>query len=218
MINLRRAFFKCSAPALLALASAACARADNPMVDVQAYVPDAVLDLRYATPDNFLHQPVYPAPAAFLRKSAAVKLAKAAQALRRQGYRLRLYDCYRPASVQWRMWKLVPDSRYVADPRKGSAHNRGGAVDLSLATAAGGAVEMPSGFDDFTERAWRDDPKASPAARRNLAILSAAMEEAGFKPLKEEWWHYEDLSTRSCPRLDLSFAALKAGAAAPGCR
>ncbi|MDE2491485.1 MAG: M15 family metallopeptidase [Elusimicrobia bacterium] len=195
--------------AVIAALSAPLLAAD-PLVDVRTVVPDVVLDVRYATKDNFLGRPVYPRAAAFLRRSTALRLKKAADLLRAEGRRLVVFDAYRPFSVQKLMWKAEPDRRYVADPaRGGSIHNRGGAVDVSLADLSGRELEMPSPFDDFGPRAWRGAKGVPAAARRNLRVLEAAMKKAGFKPLPEEWWHYEDPDARSWPVLDVPLEDLK---------
>lgn len=183
---------------------------DNPLVDVRTVVPDVVLDIRYATADNFLKKAIYPFPAAYLRKTTAQKLARAAKSLRAKGFRLKIFDGYRPLSAQKKMWEILPDTRYVADPKKGSYHNRGGAVDLTLAHLDGSSVEMPSDYDDFSPRARHGDPGASPQAKKNLKILRDAMEAAGFKSLKEEWWHYHDPEARSYPVLDVGFESVPA--------
>lgn len=175
----------------------------DPMVDVRTAVPDAVLDVRYATSRNFLGRAVYAAPVARLRRSTAEKLAKAAGALRADGRRLVIFDAYRPLAVQRLMWEARPDPRFVADPARGSAHNRGGAVDAGLADAEGRAVAMPSEFDEFGPSAAHDAPGASPAALVEAGRLKAAMEAAGFLSLPEEWWHYQDAASADWPLLDL---------------
>jgi len=188
---------------LLALLAAAPSGPGPDLADVATFVPDAVLDLRYATDDNFLGRKVYPAARCLLRRDVAERLARAADRLRADGFRLRLWDCYRPRSVQWQMWRLVPDPRYVADPRKGSNHNRGAAVDLSLATAEGREVEMPTGFDAFEPRAHADaEQGVSAAARRNRARLRQAMEAAGFRVMPTEWWHFDGPGAERLPVLD----------------
>jgi D-alanyl-D-alanine dipeptidase len=192
-------------PALL-LAAAAADRPD--LVDVSRFVPDAVLDLRYATADNFLGRKVYPSGRCLLLRPAARRLARAATALRAKGYRLRLWDCYRPLSVQWEMWRIRPDPGYVADPREGSNHNRGAAVDLTLAGAAGAEVEMPTPFDTFDSRAHADATEGvSRAARRNRAALRKAMEGAGFLVHPNEWWHFATRNARTLPVLDVPLDA-----------
>ncbi len=164
---------------------------DYQLVDIQTIAPDIRLDMRYATANNFLKTPVYPVARCLLRAPVAQAL-KAAQAdLRTQGLGLKLYDCYRPLSVQRIMWKILPNSNYVANPATGSRHNRGAAVDLTLIDAQGKELEMPTEFDDFSERAGRDSEVMTPAARRNVDILTAAMERHGYTSIVTEWWHYD---------------------------
>ncbi|MBI3298455.1 MAG: M15 family metallopeptidase [Elusimicrobia bacterium] len=196
------------AAALLFSACALSPAGKDPLVDVRTVVPDAVLDVRYATADNFLKKPVYPYAAVYLRRSAARRLKAAADVLRPQGYRLKLFDGYRPLSVQRQMWALVPDPRFVADPAKGSMHNRGVAVDLTLVDRDGKELEMPSAYDDFTPRAFHDRADAAPAAAANAKLLRAAMEAAGLKALATEWWHYQDMKAREYPVLDVPFETL----------
>ncbi|HTP26096.1 MAG TPA: D-alanyl-D-alanine dipeptidase [Anaeromyxobacteraceae bacterium] len=189
---------------LLAAAVLSAAATSGPvLVDVGRVIPDAVLDMRYATADNFLHRRVYATARCLLRRDVADRLARVASRLRDDGFRLRLWDCYRPRSVQWQMWRIVPDRRYVADPRRGSNHNRGAAVDLSLATAEGRAVEMPTGFDAFEKRAAADaEEGVSDAARRNRARLRRAMEAEGFQVTPTEWWHFNAPRASRYPLLD----------------
>lgn len=202
---------------LFALVSLALAA--EPLVDVTAVVPDVVVDLRYATSDNFMKKQVYPSDARCLLLSrSASQLQKAANVLREKGYRLKVYDCYRPHSVQWELWKIMPKPGYVADPRTGSNHNRGGAVDLTLATSDGGIVEMPSGYDFFGPAAHHTFTGASAAALANRALLRSTMEDAGFTKNPMEWWHYdvpgaskyplrdEPFTTKRCPVTDAILA------------
>lgn len=177
----------------------------EPLVDLQALIPDAVLDIRYATEDNLTGRPLYPFAAAFLRRSAAAKLAAAAAELRAQGLRLVIYDAYRPLAAQKALWLAKPDARFVANPAKGSSHNRAGAVDAALADAAGKALPMPSGFDEFGPRARHGAAGVPAEARRNAGILRTALEKAGFVSLKDEWWHYRDADARDWPLLDIPF-------------
>lgn len=177
----------------------------DPLIDLQALIPDAVLDIRYATRDNLTGRPLYPFAAAFLRRGTADKLLKAAADLRSKKLRLVIYDAYRPLSVQKALWAAKPDSLYVADPAKGSSHNRAGAVDLGLADEAGKALPMPSQFDDFGPKAHHGAKGVKPGLRRNAEILKAALEKAGFESLREEWWHYRDPDAKSWPILDIPF-------------
>jgi zinc D-Ala-D-Ala dipeptidase len=175
------------------------------LVDVSAVVPDAVIDLRYARADNFVHEAVYRSDArCLLRYDVADRLARAAEELRAKGYRLVLWDCYRPHSVQKRFWALVPDERYVAKPTdaSGSVHSRAAAIDVSLADASGAPLPMPTAHDDFSERAHRDAPIADSAVKVRMEVLDAAMTGAGFEGLPTEWWHYAAPGSSAYPLLD----------------
>jgi D-alanyl-D-alanine dipeptidase len=178
-----------------------------PLVDVARLVPDAVVDLRYAGGDNFLGRPLYPEARCLLLRSAAERLARAAAQLRRQGYRLLLWDCYRPLSVQREMWRLRPRPGYVADPRRGSHHNRGAAVDLSLTGPDGRPVEMPTAFDTFDRRAWADAVEGiSGPARLHRRLLREALEAEGFLVNPREWWHFAARDAWRHPLLDVPFS------------
>jgi D-alanyl-D-alanine dipeptidase len=183
--------------------------AASPLVDVSALVPDAVLDLRYATARNFVGRPLYPAGArCLLQPRVAERLARAAEALRAQGFRLRLFDCYRPLSVQKRLFEKESRPGFVADPyRGGSHHNRGAAVDLGLAGPGGEDVELPTDFDDFTVRARAHAVDGvSALARAHRDALRAAMVAAGFEPSRSEWWHFDAPEKRGAPLLDVPVA------------
>lgn len=205
---------------LLAAAALAAAKAAGPpaapagpageatprpdLVDVARVVPDAVLDLRYASSENFLGRPLYPEPRCLLLRPAAQRLARAAARLRRQGYRLLLWDCYRPLSAQREMWRKSPRPGYVADPARGSHHNRAVAVDASLAAADGRPVEMPTPFDAFGPRAHADATDGIPeAARRHRRLLRQALEGEGFLVNPREWWHFAARDAWSHPLLDV---------------
>lgn len=189
---------------MLAVASVGRADAeDQPgdLVDVQAVIPDAVIDLRYATADNFTGAVLYPKAVCKLRRRVAERLAMAAEALRAQDRRLLLWDCYRPTSIQKLLWKTTPDPRYVADPKVGSNHSRGAAVDLAIVDADGNPVVLPTAFDDL-----------SPAAHARRALvgergaearrLAAAMKRAGFTSITTEWWHFDASDRAKYPLSD----------------
>jgi D-alanyl-D-alanine dipeptidase len=190
------------------LAALLLAAAPSGLVDVAVHVPDAVLDIRYATADNITGRPLYPVARCLLLQEVAGRLGRAAVALRRQGFRLLLYDCYRPLSVQRELWKAMPQRGYVADPATGSHHNRGAAVDLALADLEGTPVEMPTGFDAFGPhaRAWTTEG-ISRAARDHRDSLRRAMTEAGFAVNPMEWWHFAIPGAASLPLLDLPLDA-----------
>ncbi|MCM0754860.1 M15 family metallopeptidase [Desulfovibrio aminophilus] len=172
--------------------------------------PSLVLDMRYAGTNNFSGQAVYPSARCFLRADVAKRLLAAQAELRKQGLGLKLFDCYRPFHVQERFWAIVPDERYVARPEKkdgvivqGSKHNRGAAVDVGLVDSKGRELPMPSGFDDFTEKAHRDYRGASAEALSNRAVLERAMSAQGFEPLPTEWWHFDGPGWQGYEMLDL---------------
>ncbi len=177
---------------VFALLTVMLATAPEPLVDVTTVIPDLIVDLRYATADNIMKKAVYPADArCLLLSGAAQQLLKAADALRKKGFRLKVYDCYRPHSVQYELWKIMPKVGYVADPKTGSNHNRGGAVDLTLAALDGTAVEMPSDYDFFGPAAHHGFTKGTATSLTNRATLRTALEQAGFIKNAMEWWHYE---------------------------
>ncbi len=156
-------------------------------IEIQQIIPNVELDIKYATTDNFTHTQLYDSPKAFLRKGTADKLKKVAEEVEEKGYRLKIWDAYRNPDVQFVMWNLVPDTRYVANPNKGySNHSRGSAVDLTLVDIQGIELAMPTGYDDFS-------PAAATADRNeNAKYLKKMMVKHGFKSLASEWWHFDD--------------------------
>ena len=180
------------------------------LVDIADIDRSIALDIRYATADNFAGVAVYPVARCLLRREVAERLARVQAALSGRGLSLLLWDCYRPFSVQERFWQLVPDPRYVARPErasgvpvKGSKHNRGAAVDVTLVDRDGNRLEMPTEYDDFTRRAHRDYRGATPTARRNAEVLEAAMVAEGFRPMVSEWWHFDGPGWRRYPLEDV---------------
>ena len=180
----------------------------DPLVDLRPLIPDALFDIRYATPRNLAGRALYARPAAYLRRSAAEKVAAAAAALRRDGLRLVVWDAYRPLSAQRALWAAKPDPRYVADPAKGSSHNKGAAVDLALADSGGAPLAMPTDFDDFSPAARHGAPGVDAGRRRNAERLRAAMTGAGLADYSEEWWHYKDPASAAWPALDVPLEEL----------
>jgi len=168
-------------------------------VQVRAEEAGVVLDMRYAKADNFVGKVMYPVNRCLLRRPVAEALRRVQAKLRESKLRLLLWDCYRPFSIQEEMWKQYPNTRYVAQPiringvpKRGSKHNRGAAVDLSLADERGVELEMPTAHDDFSPRAHRNARKGvSEVAQVNSRILLKAMREQGFEPIASEWWHFD---------------------------
>jgi len=198
------------APALRPPREAGPFRAPD-LVELVTLDPTIHLDVRYATSNNFVGRPLYRQARAFLQRPAAEALVRAHQGLRAKGYGLVVFDGYRPWSVTKIFWEVTPEDKheFVADPRKGSRHNRGCAVDLSLYDLASGReVEMPSGYDEMTERAYPDYAGASVEARARRELLRAAMEAEGFTVYSSEWWHYDYQDWARYPVLDVPFEAL----------
>lgn len=176
-------------------------------VVVRAVAGELVLDLRYATPDNVTHRALYDRAECILRQPVADALHVAAKRVAAAGYQLLIHDCFRPQDAQVALASVESDPRYVADPKRGSRHTRGAAIDLSLVDREGHAVEMPSAWDESGPRAHRDRKDMSPAARRHLTILEDAMRTAGFVGLRTEWWHYDFASWRQFPLVPTGWPA-----------
>lgn len=183
--------------------------AESTLVNIQDVAPGIRLDIRYATARNFTGTKLYEEAACYLRVPAARALAAAQRELEKQRLGLKVYDCYRPLSVQRKLWKLVPDERYVANPEKGSRHNRGAAVDLTLVDRNGRELPMPTEYDDFSERAHRDYSALPESAIRNRALLEDIMKRHGFEPLPTEWWHFDFTGWEQCPLENVPFSELK---------
>lgn len=181
---------------------------DARLIDIRKVNPKIALDIRYATTNNFLKRKLYPTARCVLRGAAARRLSQVQQDLEKKGLGLKVYDCYRPLSVQKLMWKVKPDSRYVANPANGSRHNRGAAVDLTLVDRNGKELEMPTGFDDFTVKAHRNYTGASAQAKKNRKVLEDAMKKYGFMPLPTEWWHFDAPGWDKFVILDVPFGAI----------
>jgi D-alanyl-D-alanine dipeptidase len=174
------------------------------LADISQVCPHINVDMRYATPDNFAGKAFYTSPRALLIRPAAEALARVQADLESQGFGLRVWDAYRPRHVQWELWKICSDTRFVADPRRGSRHNRGASVDVTLLDRNGEPVEMPTVFDDFSERAGAFYREAPLAARRHRQILQRAMTRQGFRILESEWWHFDYETWRQYPIMDVA--------------
>lgn len=167
------------------------------------------LDIRYATENNFIGKKVYPEARAFLQKPAAKSLIRVHRKLKKQGLGLVIYDGYRPWSITKLFWEVTPEAKrmFVADPAKGSKHNRGCAVDLAIFDLKTGlAVPMPSAYDEFTERASPNYTGGTDEERRNRDLLRKLMEEEGFIVNENEWWHFDYKDWEQYAIYDISFA------------
>ena len=174
------------------LVSVGLATPDERLVEVTPEnVPGIVLDLRYATTNNLTGKALYPVAKAYLRQETIRKLRRVARKLEVEGYRLVLWDAWRPASAQKALWNAKPDGKFLTPPSKISRHRRGTSVDLSLADKEGKILEMPSDFDEFNAKADEDFSDVPKEAAKRARILRNAMFEAGFSGVPDEWWHYD---------------------------
>jgi zinc D-Ala-D-Ala dipeptidase len=149
-----------------------------------------IVKMPYATKENFTKEAIYPCATCLLRPEAYLALMQASAVASKEGLQLIMYDCYRPKALQVKMYNIVKNEDYVALPTKGSMHNKGLAVDISLANANGIELDMGTPFDEFTPKANYGYPKLSPTQKANRALLRKIMIDAGFSPYEKEWWHF----------------------------
>jgi D-alanyl-D-alanine dipeptidase len=169
------------------------------LVEIAAPRFSVAVSLAYATSDNFTGKPIYRRAGCYLHSDAADCLERAATLAAALDLRLKIFDAFRPTEAQWKMWRHTPDPTFVADPRRGSPHSRGVAVDLTLTDRDGRELEMGTAFDAFTERSFHGDTAISPEAQRNRHLLLGLMSAAGWDFFKNEWWHYQLFNARRYP-------------------
>jgi D-alanyl-D-alanine dipeptidase len=182
------------------------------LVALKGLVPHVRIDTRYATANNFTGQPIYERPGAYLQRPAAEALARVAARLAPKGFGLVIYDAYRPWFATKLFWDIVPPDKhvFVADPARGSRHNRGCAVDLGLYDLrTGKIVSMPSRYDEMSARAYPDFAGGTDAERAHRALLRAAMESEGFAVYEAEWWHFDYRDWANYPIGTISFTAIE---------
>lgn len=167
--------------------------AEDAFVAVQEYLPDMVVELKYASQDNFTGRKIYGFDTCYLRYGTVKKLMAVQEDLRSRGLSLKIWDGFRPVSAQFALWEVCPDPTYVANPEKGfSSHSRGNTVDITLVKEQGEELEMPTGFDDFSALADRDYSDCTLEAAENAKLLQSLMEANGFTGYYGEWWHFSD--------------------------
>lgn len=162
------------------------------LVDIQKLIPNIRVDLLYATPNNFTKETIYDFTCCLLVEEAALKLKRAQEEIESIGLGFKVWDGYRPLSAQEKFWSILPDERYISNPKKGGRHTRGTAVDLTLVTLKEGQeLPMPTPFDEFTERAHRSWQGGTKEELANREFLQEVMERHGFIGLPTEWWHFD---------------------------
>ncbi|NBO48461.1 MAG: peptidase M15 [Chitinophagia bacterium] len=183
----------------------------NEMVELKNMIPTIQYDLKYATKNNFTGKRIYPSSTnkTFLVKDAAEALQKVAAELKSMDMGIWVWDAYRPYRATVKFWKLIHDERYVANPAKGSGHNRGIAIDMSIYRLSDGKlIEMPTGFDNFSDTAHHDFMQLPENKIKNRALLKTMMERHGFRSFETEWWHYSWPNNKNYEVLNMSFKKL----------
>ena len=161
-----------------------------PLVEIAPEDFNVELDIAYATANNFTGKPVYARADCYLHRDAAARFRDAVSLAGQLGFTIRIFDAFRPSEAQWVLWDHTPDPEFLADPREGSPHSRGVAVDLTLLDAEGEALDMGTGFDAFTPLSHHGNTEISTEAQRNRFLLMGIMTTAGWDHYRYEWWHY----------------------------
>jgi zinc D-Ala-D-Ala dipeptidase len=189
---------------------------DNPgkrLVNLEHYVPGLVLDIRYATTNNFTGERIYNLPRAYARKPVADALKRVQAELRSAGLGIKVFDAYRPYRATVKFYEVYRDTTYVASPYKGSRHNRGCALDITLIDLkTGNELKMPTEYDSFRKEAWPSTPVSDPEVRRNRERLIQVMQKHGFRVNSSEWWHYDFIGWKTYEILDIDFEELEKSA------
>lgn len=169
------------------------------LIEITPQTHDVEIALAYATDDNFTGMPVYGRAACFLHPDAEALLCRAIVLAAELGYRFKIFDAFRPSEAQWVLWNHTPDPDFLADPRRGSPHSRGVAIDLTLIDSHRTELEMGTAFDAFTERSYHGSIDIPPVAQRNRYLLLGIMTSAGWDCYMNEWWHYQMFNARHYP-------------------
>src|SRR5665213_692122 len=179
------------------------------LAEIKKYIPEIALDIRYATTDNFMHRQMYAQARAFARLPAVLALKQVEADLKKRGIGLKIYDAYRPYAVTVKFYETARDTNFVADPHKGSKHNRGCAIDLTLIDLkTGKELDMPTGFDSFSKKAAADYRSLPKPEYANRELLKKVMRAHGFTVYRAEWWHYDFNGWMNYPLLDIPFSKI----------
>ena len=213
-----RALLFFAAAVSVALCSGGCATKSAPaaakpqeadeLVNLEKLIPSIKLDVRYATTNNFTGRQLYPVAKCYLRRPAAEQLKLVQEELRPMGLALKIFDAYRPLSVQKKLWAICPNPDFVADPAKGSKHNRGAAVDLTLIQLDGTELAMPTPYDDFSPKAASGYMDLPEEVLKNRALLERVMRRHDFRELDTEWWHFDFRDGSKYDILDIDYSKL----------
>lgn len=183
---------------------------EKELVDLEKIIPDMVMDIRYATTNNFMKEKIYTLSKAYARKPVAEALKRAQEEFKKLGFGIIMYDAYRPYKATVKFYELYHDTTYVASPYRGSRHNRGCALDMSIIDLkTKKEVKMPTEFDSFKKEAWPSTPIADPVARKNRELIIKVMKNNGFKVNSSEWWHFDFIGWQKYEVMDIDFEELE---------
>ncbi len=186
------------------------ANANKELIDLEKFVPGLVLDIRYATTNNFTGEKIYNLSKAYSRKPVAESLKKIQAELKKEGLGIKIFDAYRPYKATVKFYEVYHDTTYVASPYRGSRHNRGCALDLTIVKlSTGEELKMPTEFDSFKKEAWPTSVVKDPIVKKNREKLITVMEKHGFKVNSSEWWHYDFIGWKQYEVLDIDFEELE---------
>lgn len=180
------------------------------LIDLEKFIPGIALDIRYATTNNFTGEKIYTLPKAYARKPVAESLKKVQADLKAQGLGIKIFDAYRPYKATVKFYEVYKDTTYVASPYRGSRHNRGCALDLTVIDLkTGKELKMPTGYDSFSKEAWPTTPVKDPEIRKNRSLLINVMQKYGFRVNSSEWWHFDFIGWKKFEVLDIDFEELE---------
>jgi zinc D-Ala-D-Ala dipeptidase len=183
---------------------------EKELIDLEKFVPGIVLDIRYATTNNFTKERIYTLAKAYARKPVAEALKKIQSDLKPHGLGIKIFDAYRPYKATVKFYEIYRDTTYVASPYRGSRHNRGCALDLTIIDLkTQEELKMPTGYDSFSKEAWPSTPVKDPVIRKNRALLINTMQKHGFKVNSSEWWHFDFIGWKKFEVLDIDFEELQ---------
>lgn len=183
---------------------------DEELVDLETFIPKIVLDIRYATTNNFVHEKIYNLAKAYARRPVAEALKRAQEEFNKKGIGIKIYDGYRPYAATVKFYEAYHDTTFVASPYRGSRHNRGCAIDMTLVDlATGKELRMPTGYDSFSKQAYPTYPVKDREVRDNRTLLISVMQRNGFKVNSAEWWHFDYVGWQKYDVMDIPFEELE---------
>lgn len=186
------------------------AKPQNELIDLEKFIPNLVLDIRYATENNFTKEKIYNLAKAYARKPVAEALRNAQAEFNKQGLGIKVFDAYRPYAATVKFYEVYRDTTYVASPYRGSRHNRGCAIDMTIYDLKTGKdLPMPTEYDSFRKEAWPTTPVKDPVIKKNRDLIISVMQKHGFKVNSSEWWHFDFIGWQKFDVLDISFEELE---------